>query len=146
MDLERVEALLKLMQEYGVAELGLEDEGSRIELRMHEAQAVAAPLPVHAISAAPAVASAPAAPAIEANTVTVNSPMVGVFYRSAKPGARPFVEVGEHVGPGKVLCILEAMKLMNELECEVTGTVVEALVENGQPVQFGQALFRVRVD
>lgn len=149
MDLERVEALLELMRKYGVAELGYEAEQLRIELRMHEVGAPAPAAPVMVAAPAPAVlpaAAASPAPKDEPNLVTVNSPMVGVFYRSPKPGAKSFVEVGDAVHPGKVLCILEAMKLMNELECEVSGTLTEILVENGQPVQFGQALFRVRPD
>jgi acetyl-CoA carboxylase biotin carboxyl carrier protein len=146
MDLERVEALLKLMHEYGVAELGYEDEQSRVELKLqgaaptHVAAAVHAQLPLHA------PAPVAALPVSDPATVTVDSPMVGTFYRASKPGAKAYVEVGDRVSPGKVLCILEAMKLMNELECEVSGTVVEILVENAQPVQFGQALFRVRPD
>ncbi|MCB9777917.1 MAG: acetyl-CoA carboxylase biotin carboxyl carrier protein [Alphaproteobacteria bacterium] len=147
MDLERIEALLKLMQEYGVAEIGVEDESSRIELRMQGAAvAVAAPVAVAPV-AAPVAAQSPAAPAAPADDgVSVEAPMVGTFYRSSKPGARPFVEVGERVSKGQVLCIIEAMKLMNELEAEVSGTVVEILVENGEGVQFGQALFRIRPD
>ncbi|MCK6504625.1 acetyl-CoA carboxylase biotin carboxyl carrier protein [Myxococcota bacterium] len=146
MDLERVEALLKLMHEYGVAELGYEDEQSRVELKLQGAAPAHVAAAVHAHLPAPAPAPAAAAPASDPATVTVDSPMVGTFYRSSKPGAKPYIEVGDRVSPGKVLCILEAMKLMNELECEVSGTVVEILVENAQPVQFGQALFRVRPD
>ena len=145
MDLERVEALLKLMHEYGVAELGYEDEQSRVELRLQGASPAAAPAPTAFAAPVLHAAAAPAA-AAEPTTVTVDSPMVGTFYRSSKPGVKAYVEVGDRVSPGKVLCILEAMKLMNELECEVSGTIVEILVENAQPVQFGQALFRVRPD
>ena len=148
MDLERVEALLKLMHEYGVEELGYEDEGSRIELRLQGAEPVAT-----AAVAAPAVSAAPVAPQPagdstpgDPDTITIDAPMVGTFYRSSKPGAKAYVEVGEKVHAGKVLCIIEAMKLMNELEAEIAGTVVEILVDNGKPVQFGQALFRIRPD
>lgn len=141
MDLERVEALLKLMHEYGVAELGYEDEASRVELKLAGAAPVAgAAQPITYLPAA----GAPPAEAVEDGIITIDSPMVGTFYRSPKPGAAAFVEVGDVVTPGRVLCILEAMKLMNELESEVSGKIVEILVDNAQPVQFGQALFRVR--
>ncbi|MBA2321057.1 MAG: acetyl-CoA carboxylase biotin carboxyl carrier protein, partial [Deltaproteobacteria bacterium] len=100
----------------------------------------AAALPVAA--AAPAAAAPSAAPA--GNLKTIESPMVGTFYRAATPGAPAFCEVGDVVQKGKPLCIVEAMKLMNEIESEVTGTVVEILVENGHAVQFGQALFKIR--
>ncbi|NOY28491.1 MAG: acetyl-CoA carboxylase biotin carboxyl carrier protein [Oligoflexia bacterium] len=144
MDLEKVEALLKLMQEYGLAELGYQDEAGSVELRIQGvAPPVAALPPAAGFAAAPAAISA--APAPDTDTTTINSPMVGTFYRSSKPGAKAFVDVGDTVTSGQVLCILEAMKLMNELECDVSGTIVEILVENAQPVQFGQALFRVRL-
>lgn len=144
MDLEKVEALLKLMQEYGVAELGYEDEAGSVELRLQgAAPPAAAPLLAPGFSPEPAAISA--APALDSDTITIDSPMVGTFYRSSKPGAKAFADVGDTVTPGKVLCILEAMKLMNELESDVSGTIIEILVENAQPVQFGQALFRVRL-
>ncbi|RME26420.1 MAG: acetyl-CoA carboxylase biotin carboxyl carrier protein [Deltaproteobacteria bacterium] len=146
MDLERVEALLKLMHEYGVVELGMETEEGSIELRLQGAVApvAAAPAPMAApVQHAPA-GSAPAE--ADDGTITIDSPMVGTFYRAPKPGAKPFVSVGDRVHKGQVLCILEAMKLMNELESEVSGTIVEILVENAEPVQFGQPLFRIRPD
>ncbi|TNE88970.1 MAG: acetyl-CoA carboxylase biotin carboxyl carrier protein, partial [Deltaproteobacteria bacterium] len=99
------------------------------------------------VAAAPAAAPAPAANAPAAddpNLKTIESPMVGTFYRAPNPDADVFVKVGDSVSPGKVLCIVEAMKLMNEIESEVSGTIVEILVENGQPVQFGQPLFKIR--
>ena len=142
MDLERIESLLKLMKEYGVAELGLEEADASVHLSMGaaaQAVPVASAAPVAAVPAGvEAVASAPAA-----NGVDVESPMVGTFYSAPKPGAPPFVKVGDVVGVGQVLCIVEAMKLMNEIESEVAGTVVEVLTSNGDPVQFGQVLFRI---
>ena len=103
---------------------------------------VAAPVvaPVATTPAAPAVAAQPVAePVVEGTTVT--SPMVGTFYRSPNPGADPFVTVGDKVQVGQTLCIIEAMKLLNEIEAETSGTIKEILVENGQPVEFGQPLF-----
>ena len=85
----------------------------------------------------------PAVPASRSDLVDVTAPMVGTFYRAPAPGEAPFVEVGTRIGVGQTVCILEAMKLMNELECEVQGTIVEILVENAQPVEYGQVLFRV---
>ncbi|HXY18827.1 MAG TPA: acetyl-CoA carboxylase biotin carboxyl carrier protein [Gemmatimonadales bacterium] len=108
---------------------------------------VAAPNPGPALAAAPPAAPTPAAgaPAAAAGTrlLEVKSPMVGTFYRSPEPGAEPYVKVGSRVSAGQTLCIIEAMKIMNELESEVTGAVREILVEDAQPVEFGQVLFRV---
>lgn len=141
MELKRIESLLGLMQEYGLAELELEEGKDRVLLRMPGASTVAvAQAPVAApLAAAPAAGGAE--PAVEGKIV--KAPMVATFYRSAKPGAPPFVEVGDTVAAGDVLCILEAMKMMNEIEAEFGGKVAEVLVENGQPVQFGQPLFRI---
>ena len=102
---------------------------------MAAAQPVAA-----AVSAAPAVA----APVNDPNTVEITSPFVGTFYRAPSPDAPAFVEVGSTVRPGQALCIVEAMKLMNEIESEISGTIVEILVQNGKSVEFGQKLFRVK--
>jgi acetyl-CoA carboxylase biotin carboxyl carrier protein len=99
-------------------------------------------MPAHAPVAAPA-AGAPAAAAAEKPGTLITSPFVGTFYRSPSPDAPPFVEVGQSVRKGQALCIVEAMKLMNEIESEVSGKVVEILVENGQPVEFGEPLFRI---
>jgi acetyl-CoA carboxylase biotin carboxyl carrier protein len=86
------------------------------------------------------------APAAKSNTTDVESPMVGTFYRAPAPDAPPYVEVGDHVGKGQTLCILEAMKLMNELEAEVAGKVREICIGNGEPVEYGQVLFRIEPD
>ncbi len=146
MDLERIEALLKLLAAHDVTEFAWRDADKTIRLRL-------GPPPVrHVVAAAhdlPMQAARPpgesaAAPAADDGLKTIDSPMVGTFYRSPKPGAPAFVEVGSQVAPGKTLCIVEAMKLMNEIEAEIGGTIVEILVENGQPVQFGQPLFKIR--
>jgi acetyl-CoA carboxylase biotin carboxyl carrier protein len=155
MDLQRIEALLKLLSTHDVSDFHYRDGEVSLRLRLGPPPPIAAPVqmmapaaaaPVHAAPAAQAaatpVAAAPAAK--DPNVVTVDSPMVGTFYRTPSPGAPPFVEVGSTVKIGQPLCIVEAMKLMNEIESEVAGTVVEILVESGHPVQFGQALFKVR--
>ena len=159
MDLDRIEELLKLLSDHDVSEFSYKDSDQTIRLRLgpppapvaqmvHAAQPVAAAAPVAAAPAAAApaaaaTAAAPAAPAEDAGTV-VESPMVGTFYLAPAPDADPFVKVGDTVKKGQTLCIVEAMKLMNEIEAEVSGTVIEILVDNAQPVQFGQGLFRIR--
>ena len=143
MDLERIESLLKLMKEYGVAELGLEEADSSVHLSMI-GTASAAPVVVTPTAVAGAAsAAAESSPSPSGNGVGVESPMVGTFYSAPKPGSPPFVKVGDVVSVGQVLCIVEAMKLMNEIESEVAGTVVEILANNSDPVQFGQVLFRI---
>jgi acetyl-CoA carboxylase biotin carboxyl carrier protein len=153
MDLERIESLLKLLSAHDVSEFSYRDSEHTLRMRIgpppapvQAVQAVHAAVPA-AIAAAPAAAAAPSAPAAsasDAGLVVVESPMVGTFYRAPSPGAPTFVEVGDAVQKGKTLCIVEAMKLMNEIEAEVSGTIVEVLVDNAQPVQFGQALFKIR--
>ena len=149
MDLDRIEALLKLLSEHDVSEFSYKDGDQTIRLRLGQpevqvvsaaaAPIAAAPAPV----AAPAAAAAPAAPADDGG-IAIDSPMVGTFYRAPAPDKPNYVDVGSKVAKGDTLCIVEAMKLMNEIEAEVAGTLTEILVENGQPVQFGQALFRIR--
>jgi acetyl-CoA carboxylase biotin carboxyl carrier protein len=150
MDLERIEALLKLMREYKVGEIAYEDEGLSVTVTMGGAAAPAvamAQMPAPVAHAAPEAAAAPAAAAASAQKGhIVKSPMVGTFYRSAKPGTPALVDVGSKVKVGQVLCILEAMKLMNELESDVAGTVAEIYLANASPVQFGQDLFRIVPD
>ena len=107
----------------------------------------AAPAVASAVPAAPAAAAAPAAPAAapeEEGLHVVKSPIVGTFYEAPSPGAPPFIKVGDHVNAGQVLCIVEAMKLMNEIESEVAGEIAKILVKNGQPVEYGQPLFAIR--
>ena len=144
LDLQRLETLLDLLIAKNVSEFSYEDEEVNLSLRIGGVPAAAAPVVVAAPSA-PVAAPSPAsqAPAPAPGHV-VSSPMVGTFYRSASPDAPPYAEVGASVRKGQVLCIIEAMKLMNEIESDVDGVVVEVLVQNGQPVQFGQPLFRVR--
>ncbi len=137
MDRDAIEALAELMARHGLAELELETGGSRLRLRRFEG-----PAPAAASAPRPGEPASEAEPAEPPGEI-VRAPMVGTFYRSPEPGAPPFVEVGDRVEVGQVLCIVEAMKLMNELESEVAGTVAAVLVEDGAPVQYGQPLFRV---
>ncbi|HHO54128.1 MAG TPA: acetyl-CoA carboxylase biotin carboxyl carrier protein [Deltaproteobacteria bacterium] len=152
MDLERIESLLKLLAAHDVSEFHFKDAEQTLRLRLGPPPA---PAPVHAPphwgvpAPAPTTSTPASAPGADAeaasdNLVVVESPMVGTFYRAPSPGAPFFVEVGDTVSAGKTLCIVEAMKLMNEIEAEVSGTVVEILVDNEQPVQFGQALVKIR--
>lgn len=156
-DLDFIERLIAAFDHSGVDSLEIERGGTRVRLAKTPPVsaapvAVAAPAPAAALPApapaaapagdAPAAAEAPA-PSSSSNLVDVTSPMVGTFYRSPAPDAPAYVDVGGRVKPGDTLCIIEAMKLMNELECEVSGTIAEICVENAQPVEFGQVLFRV---
>ena len=151
MDLRKLKKLIDLVQESGVAELEVKEgeESVRITRTVGAQQMVYLPqggmsaMPMtHAMPAAAPALAAPvdAAPAV-ATGHFVKSPMVGTFYRSSTPGGKVFVEVGESVGVGDVLCIIEAMKLMNEIEADEAGTIKQILVENGQAVEYGQPLF-----
>jgi acetyl-CoA carboxylase biotin carboxyl carrier protein len=155
MTLEEIRELIKVVTETGVAELEVERGDSRVRIRRilrpsGHALTVPAALPAAGESgAAPEAAPqgaqpAPAAPAADASLVTVKSPIVGTFYEAASPGAPPFVKIGDSVKPGDVLCIIESMKLMNEIEAEIAGTVVTKFVNNAQAVEYGEALFAIR--
>jgi acetyl-CoA carboxylase biotin carboxyl carrier protein len=144
LDLQALRRLLRLLEKRNVAEFEFEDDNVRLRL-VRGGFAVATP-PVAEAAAAPIAAAAPAVAAASgaADEVFVTSPFVGTFYRCASPDAPPFVEVGSRIREGQALCIVEAMKLMNEIEADGAGTIVEILVENGKPVEFGQRLFKVR--
>jgi acetyl-CoA carboxylase biotin carboxyl carrier protein len=148
MDHRELKRLVQLMNENGLVELEIEQEGLRVSLRKASAPP-AAPLP--AAVAAPAVpapaapATAEAPPGLPPGVREVRSPMVGTFYRRPSPDAQPYVSVGDAVREDSVVCIVEAMKLNNEIRAELEGEVVEILVEDGQPVEFDQPLFRVKV-
>ena len=146
MDLRKLKTLIDLVSDSGIAEIEVTEGEDKVRIVKHGPVAVAAPAPVAAPVAV--AAAAPATPAVATAAVVeapkghvVKSPMVGTFYRCASPGAPSFVEVGKAVKPGDTLCIIEAMKLLNEIEAEVAGNVLEVLVENGQPVEYGQPLF-----
>ena len=148
MDLRKLKTLIDLVQNSGISELEISEGEEKIRIAKHFASSQ--PTTVMLGSHAPAYAPAAAAPAPQAAEPAVaaapeghvvTAPMVGTFYRSGTPGAPPFVEIGSSIKEGDTLCILEAMKLMNEIESDATGTVKAILVENGQPVEFGQPLF-----
>jgi acetyl-CoA carboxylase biotin carboxyl carrier protein len=143
-DIDKLRALLTVLGEENVAEFEHESEGVRVRIVRG---GFAAPQMQAMVHAAP-VAAPGAAPAAEAATpadvVDVTSPFVGTFYRSPSPDAPAFCEVGSVVRPGQTLCIIEAMKLMNEIEAEMSGTVVEIYAQNGKSVEFGQKLFRIK--
>jgi acetyl-CoA carboxylase biotin carboxyl carrier protein len=163
MDLNQLKELLELVREHELSEFEIEHDGLRLKVRkdgigaiVPQAQPVAtvpaAAVPqagaVAASAPAPSAVASPAAPAEAADTeielAVVKSPIVGTFYRSPEPGAASFVEVGAAVKKGQVLCIIEAMKLMNEIDSEYDGEIVNVYVENGQPVQYGERLFAIR--
>lgn len=151
MDLRKLKKLIDLVEESGISELELTEGEEKVRISRAMApgaapvtQYVAAPAPVAAPAAAAPAASAPAAaPAEVLEGKVVKSPMVGTFYRASSPDAKPFVDVGSSVNTGDTLCIIEAMKLLNEIESEFSGTIKKVFVENGQPVEYGEPLFLI---
>jgi len=152
-NLDEIRELIQLVSETGVAELEVQRGENRVRIRRSfgEAQDVMVPVSQPASrSAAAASHSGHEKPPSESQApsdkdlIMVKSPIVGTFYECASPGAPPFVRVGETVQPGKVLCIIESMKLMNEIEAEIGGVIMSKLVPNGQPVEYGEALFAIR--
>ena len=152
MDLRKLKTLIDLVAESGVSELEVTEGEDKVRIVKNPApvaapaQQVYAPAPIAAAPTAPAAAASPAAPAPEAAPAApaghaVKSPMVGTFYRSPSPEAKAFVDVGSAVAVGDTLCIIEAMKLLNEIECDHAGVIKAILVENGQPVEYGEPLF-----
>ena len=159
-EMKRLEGVFQLMNSYGVGELEIEDKSGRVLVRMQgsESTVTYAPSPLRAAPApaptmtsglastvlketAPAVAPA----ALPSNQKKMLSPFVGTFYRSSNPNAAPYVKDGQTVRKGQTICIIEAMKLMNEIESDFDGKIISALVENGQPVEFGEPLFLIEV-
>ncbi|TDR73512.1 acetyl-CoA carboxylase biotin carboxyl carrier protein [Paludibacterium purpuratum] len=153
MDLRKLKKLIDLVEESGIAELEVTEGEEKVRITRVSANAQIAyaqqmnamQYPVQQAAPVAAAAAAPAAPAVSApaydDSQVVKSPMVGTFYRAPSPGAKKFVEVGDKVEVGATLCIIEAMKLMNEIESDRAGTVTKILVEEGQPVEYGEALF-----
>jgi len=139
-DLRKLKTLIDLVQQSGIAELEITEGEERVRI----SRGVPAPVPQAGAPAqpvAPAPAGAPAAAEPEPEGHVIRSPMVGTFYRASAPGAKPFVEVGDTVKSGQTLCIIEAMKLLNEIETDRDGIVKAVLAENGQPVEYGEPLF-----
>ena len=149
MDLRKLKTLIDLVSESNVSELEITEAEGKVRIVKSEGvvhQYVAAPVqaaPVMAapVAAAPVAAAAAATPAAAVEGHVVKSPMVGTFYRASSPGAKPFVDVGSQVKEGETICIVEAMKILNEIEADKTGTIVRVLGENGQAVEYGQPLF-----
>ncbi len=158
MDFKQIQELIKMINKSNIGELTIEENGFKVIIKQKEEPAQnyitgAAPMPVSYAPqqqmAAPAAASAggtdkpKAAEAVADNLITIKSPMIGTFYRSSGPGKPQFVQVGDDITPGKVVCIIEAMKLFNEIESEVKGRIVKVLVEDASPVEYDQPLFLV---
>ena len=152
MDIRKVKKLIELLEESGISELEISEgeESVRISRHPRAGMQVAAPQAAPIMYAAPAAAQAPAPAAAAASAGdraprndehTVSSPMVGTYYASASPGAKPFVEIGSEIKVGQILCIIEAMKMMNQIESDKEGRVTAMLAKNGEPVEFGQPLF-----
>jgi acetyl-CoA carboxylase biotin carboxyl carrier protein len=151
MDLRKLKTLIELVETSGIAELEIQEGEERVRITRANATAASAqtvmlhtsPHATPAASPAAAPGATAATPPAEPEGHQVKSPMVGTFYRSATPGAAPFVEIGDTVEEGATLCIIEAMKLMNEIEADKAGVIKAILTENGQPVEFGQPLFLI---
>lgn len=149
MDIRKVKKLIELLEESGIDELEIKEGEESVRISRHGKQPAyvqptyaPAPAPV-AVAAAPVAAEAAAPAAAKLNGTVVRSPMVGTFYRAASPTSGNFVEVGSSVKKGDILCIVEAMKMMNHIEAETSGTIESILVENGQPVEYDQPLFTI---
>ncbi|TDX00648.1 acetyl-CoA carboxylase biotin carboxyl carrier protein [Dinghuibacter silviterrae] len=153
MDFKQIQELIKIINKSNIGEISVEEKDFKITIKQKEDQVhtvVAAPAPVQVLPAAPAPvetaarpAPAPAPAPKSDNLITIKSPMIGTFYRKSSPDKPNFVEAGDEVNPGKVVCIIEAMKLFNEIESEVSGKIVKILVEDASPVEYDQPLFLV---
>ena len=159
MDFKQIQELIKMINKSNIGEVSIEEKGFKLTIKQKEEpvqQIITAPLPAHPVAAAapmaaapaPAAAAAPEKPARPAeppvsNTITIKSPMIGTFYRSPSPDKASFVNIGDEVEPGTVVCIIEAMKLFNEIESEVKGKIVKVLAEDASPVEYDQPLFLV---
>ncbi len=155
MDIKQIQELVKLINKTSIGEITIEENGKKITIKQKNdpvQNIVTAPAAAYVPASAPAPAASPAAPAAPAakaeapkadNLITIKSPMIGTFYRQAGPGKPVFASVGDDVTPGKVVCIIEAMKLFNEIESEVKGKIVKVLVEDASPVEYDQPLFLV---
>ena len=154
MDIRKVKKLIELLDESGIAEIEITEGEESVRISRYSANAAPAAVTMNAPTpvpvAAPIAASAPSAPApvaaaevVEEDGHAVTAPMVGTYYSASSPGSAPFVQVGDRVSEGDTLCIVEAMKMMNQIEAEVAGTVKSIRVQNGEPVEYGQILFMI---
>ena len=153
MDLKQIHDLIKVVNKSNIGEISIEDKDGKVTIKQKEERVTVSSAPVYAAAPAPApapvaaaapVSAAPAPAAATDNLITIKSPMIGTFYRRAAPDKPLMAEEGTEVSPGKVVCIIEAMKLFNEIESEVKGTIVKVLVEDASPVEFDQPLFLVQ--
>lgn len=147
MELSYIKKIIRLVENSDVDEIEIEEEGTKIRVARHRTNSVQYQIPSYQTAPLPAVAEPKEVSEVQSTPKVshheVRSPIVGTFYRAPAPDAEPYVEVGQEVSPGQVLCIVEAMKLMNEIECDVSGKVAKILVENGTPVEYNQVLFLV---
>jgi acetyl-CoA carboxylase biotin carboxyl carrier protein len=144
-DVQKIMELIQIMKDNDLVKIDIQHGDDRISLQRAEPpQPIAAGHILTALPGALAPGTSPQAPAAAEGTVEIKSPMVGTFYEASSPDSDPYVEIGAHVDPQTVVCIIEAMKVMNEIRAEISGTVVERLVKNGQAVEYGQPLFRVK--
>lgn len=147
MDIRKVKKLIELLDESGIAEIEISEGDDSVRISRYGPSAPVAPMPTHVAALPPtaapaaAVAAAPAEP--EDDGTEVKAPMVGTYYAASSPGAAPYVQVGDSVNEGDTLCIIEAMKMMNQIESEVSGVVKSIRLQNGEPVEFGQTLFMI---
>jgi acetyl-CoA carboxylase biotin carboxyl carrier protein len=155
MDLKQIHELIKIINKSNIGEISIEDKDGKVTIKQKEEAPITVAAPAHqvyttqatpppaAATAAPAAPAAPAAAPKADNLITIKSPMIGTFYRRAAPDKPVLAEVGTEIAPGKVVCIIEAMKLFNEIESEISGTIVKVLVEDASPVEYDQPLFLV---
>jgi acetyl-CoA carboxylase biotin carboxyl carrier protein len=154
MDLKQIHDLIKVVNKSNIGEISIEDKDGKVTIKQKEDKITVTSAPAQVYASAPAAApiasapaaapTAPAAPVVADNLITIKSPMIGTFYRRAAPDKPLMAEEGTEVSPGKVVCIIEAMKLFNEIESEVKGTIVKVLVEDASPVEYDQPLFLVQ--
>ncbi|MDD2792524.1 MAG: acetyl-CoA carboxylase biotin carboxyl carrier protein [Sediminibacterium sp.] len=155
MDLKQIHELIKIINKSNIGEISIEDKDGKVTIKQKEEAPITVAAPAHqvyttqatpppaAAAAAPAAPAAPAAAPKADNLITIKSPMIGTFYRRSAPDKPVLAEVGTEIAPGKVVCIIEAMKLFNEIESEISGTIVKVLVEDASPVEYDQPLFLV---
>ena len=149
MDIRKIKKLIELLEESDLAEIEIHEDKESVRISRTSQVVATQPAmvaPAPAAAPPPAIAAEPAAKTAEAAVIhgnPITAPMVGTFYRAAAPGAKPFVEVGQRVNIGDTLCIIEAMKMLNQIEADKAGVIVDVLVENGQPVEYGETLFTV---
>ncbi|MFZ9660333.1 MAG: acetyl-CoA carboxylase biotin carboxyl carrier protein [Chitinophagaceae bacterium] len=159
MDFRQIQDLIKMINKSNIGELSIEEKDFKITIKqkeeeklvytqapaVHMATTTHAHAPAVAVTPAPSIPTAPASPAVNTdNLITIKSPMIGTFYRKSSPDKPSLVEIGDEVAPGKAVCIIEAMKLFNEIESEVSGKIVKVLVEDASPVEYDQPLFLVQ--